>query len=82
MPLRTVDFLFAAAGIAPLLLVLAEQPVLAAMSCLALMVGGAVTGIADPEAPHHAAPRNQAPATRTSRPTPSPLSPSAPSRRG
>ena len=72
-----VDFLFAGAGILPMFFFFAGEPALAAMASLVLMLAGALCGIGDPHAPHRTAA-----ATRTSRPTPSRLSTSDPSRRG
>lgn len=46
------DFLFAGAAILPAFLAYADEPALASMAFVVLLLGGAVAGIGDPEAPH------------------------------
>ena len=46
------EFFFAGAATLPAFLLHAEEPALAVMSLVALLVAGAVCGIGDPEAPH------------------------------
>lgn len=61
---RACDLLFAAACIVPGILLYAGEPALAVMAFMTLMLGGAVSGIADPEAPHRTVAAPRAPGTR------------------
>lgn len=56
-PAQACDFLFTGAAILPAFLAYADEPALAAMAFVVLLLGGAVAGIADPEAPHSVAQR-------------------------
>ena len=46
------DFLFLGAAVLPGVLAFLGQAELAALSCLTLLIAGALSGIADPAAPH------------------------------
>jgi hypothetical protein len=48
------DFFFTGAAILPAFLAWAGQPGLAALAFVVLLLAGAVSGIADPRAPHRA----------------------------
>jgi hypothetical protein len=50
-----VDLLFGASGVVPTTLYLIEQPALAMMAMLVLVVGACLCAIADPESPHRKA---------------------------
>ena len=50
---KMCDFLFGGAGVLPLVMFLAGEPVVAMGASLFLCLAGALFGIADPEAPHH-----------------------------
>jgi hypothetical protein len=54
-PAQACDFLFTGAVILPAFLAYADEPALAAMAFVFLLLAGAVAGIGDPEAPHRLA---------------------------
>jgi len=52
---QACDFFFSGAAILPGFLAYADEPAIAAMAFVVLLLAGAVCGIADPEAPHRLA---------------------------
>ena len=56
-PAEACDFFFTGAAILPGFLAYADEPALAAMALVVLMLAGAVCGIGDPDAPHRRAGR-------------------------
>jgi hypothetical protein len=51
-PTEACDFFFTGAAILPAFLAYADEPALACMAFVVLILAGAVAGIGDPEAPH------------------------------
>ena len=52
------DFFFIGAAVLPVVLLLAGEPVFAALSSVALCIAGGLATFGDPQAPHRRPPRN------------------------
>lgn len=55
------DFFFTGSAILPLFLLYVDEPALAVLAFLALLLAGALCGIADPHAPHRDGARHRRP---------------------